>query len=69
MSILLHMSSTDKAPKHTHCPDGASSWCFWQRAMAKSEAPGSHNEHETMPPEIGQETPETMCKKQDTESK
>ena len=54
MSILLHMSSTDKAPKHTHCPDGASSWCFWQRAMAKSETPGSHNEHETLPPEIGQ---------------
>ena len=43
MSILLHMSSTDKAPKHTHCPDGTSSWCFWQRAMAKSETPGSHN--------------------------
>ena len=53
MAILFHMSSTDKTPKHTHCPPGGQSWCFWQRAVAKSENPGTHKEHETFTPEIG----------------
>ena len=52
-AILFHMSSTDENPKHHHCPPGTHSWCFWQRAAAKSEDPGSHNEHETLPPDIG----------------
>ena len=28
-------------------------WCFWQRALAKSENPGTHKEHDTLTPEIG----------------
>ena len=53
MGILLHMSSTDEHPKHVHCPTGKSSWCFWQRAIAKSEEPGNHTGHDTLPVEIG----------------
>ena len=52
-AILFHMSSTDENPKHHHCPPGTHSWCFWQRAVAKSEDPGGHNEHETLPLDIG----------------
>ena len=53
MVILLHLSSTDKTPKHVHCPPGEKSWCFWQRALAKAETTPSHEDHETLPPEIG----------------
>ena len=53
MAILLHLSSTYKMPKHMHCPPGDHSWCFWQRAIAKSTVPESHEEHETLPPDIG----------------
>ena len=52
-AILFHMSSSNEHPKHTHCPPGAKSWCFWQRAAAKGEMPGSHKEHETLPADIG----------------
>ena len=55
MAILLHLSSTDAAPKHAQCPPGANSWCFFQRSLAKSEDPGSHKEHETLPVEIGKQ--------------
>ena len=34
-TILLHFSSSDKNPKHVHCPPGETSWWFWQRAIAK----------------------------------
>ncbi len=53
MAILLHLSSTDNLPKHAHCPPGETSWCFWQRAAAKSQQPPSHKEHEKLPPDIG----------------
>ena len=53
MGILLHLSSTDEQLEHAHCPPGASSWCFWQRAIASSKEPGSHKGHETLPVEIG----------------
>ena len=29
MAIRLHFSSTNKVPKHMHCPPGHHSWCFW----------------------------------------
>ncbi len=53
MAILFHLSSTDDSPKHVHCPEGASSWRFWQRAKAKVDVPGVHKEHNTLPPDIG----------------
>ena len=52
-AILFHMSSTDSAPKHTHCPLGSTSWCFWQRDIANDREPGKHGEHQTLPPDIG----------------
>ena len=33
IAILLHMSSTDENPKHSHCPPGPPSWCFFQRSI------------------------------------
>ncbi|GFW78912.1 uncharacterized protein TNCV_2973011 [Trichonephila clavipes] len=40
---LMHCSSTDKRPMHGKCPEGESSWCFYKRAIAKGETPGSHS--------------------------
>ncbi|KAH7984678.1 hypothetical protein HPB52_023507 [Rhipicephalus sanguineus] len=36
-ATLLHMTSTDDAPKHSKCPEGASSWCKYNRALANGE--------------------------------
>ena len=51
-AILVHLTSTDKEPKHTHCPPGNKSWCFWQMAFSKNEDPGTHKEHETVPVDV-----------------
>ena len=53
MAILFHLSSTDDMPKHVHCPEGAGSWCFWQRAKATGNVPGPHKDHDTLPPDVG----------------
>ncbi|KAK2162271.1 hypothetical protein NP493_1529g00024 [Ridgeia piscesae] len=34
-ATFFHAISTDEDPHHTHCPEGATSWCFYQRALAK----------------------------------
>ena len=39
---LYHSSSTDKLPRHSKCPPGLFSWCFYQRAIANNEKPRSH---------------------------
>ncbi|GFX93022.1 uncharacterized protein TNCV_139661 [Trichonephila clavipes] len=44
---LMHCSSTDKKPMHGKCPEGESSWCFYKRAIAKGEFPGSHSSMRT----------------------
>ncbi|GFU38536.1 uncharacterized protein TNCV_3399681 [Trichonephila clavipes] len=44
---LMHCSSTDKKPMHGKCPEGESSWCFYKRAIAKGETPGSHSSMRT----------------------
>ena len=42
-ATFFHAVSTDEEPHHTHCPEGADSWCLYQRALAKGEEPGSHH--------------------------
>ncbi|GFU78086.1 zinc finger protein 84 [Trichonephila clavipes] len=32
-----------KTPKHSKCPTGSTSWCFYQRALVKNENPMSHS--------------------------
>jgi len=54
LAIIFHLSSNDAAPKHVHCPPGEKSWWFWQRAVAKYEAPRKHNDHKVLPVELGQ---------------
>lgn len=44
-AILDHCRSTDRQPKHSKCPSGEQSWCFYNRALAKNETPGSHMTH------------------------
>ncbi|GFV16866.1 uncharacterized protein TNCV_3363631 [Trichonephila clavipes] len=44
---LMHCSSTDKKPMQGKCPEGESSWCFYRRAIAKGETPGSHSSMRT----------------------
>ncbi|KAM7311103.1 hypothetical protein ISCGN_008011 [Ixodes scapularis] len=41
-ATLLHMTSTDEAPDHSHCPEGDSSWCSYNRAPANHEEPPPH---------------------------
>ncbi|KAM7293084.1 hypothetical protein ISCGN_026214 [Ixodes scapularis] len=38
-ATLLHMTSTDSAPDHRKCPDGAESWCKFNRALANGVCP------------------------------
>ena len=52
-AVLFHLTSTDRTPRHIHCPPGEKSWCFWKRAEAKKETPGSYKDHETVPNEVG----------------
>ena len=44
-AIFLHVLSTDDDPHHDPCPAGISSWCFYQRAVAKGERPGPHEDN------------------------
>ena len=37
--------STDEKPDHDLCPKGKESWCFYQKALAAGEVPGSHRTH------------------------
>ena len=39
---LFHCMSTDSNPRHTRCPTGDKSWCFYQRAVARDEEPPAH---------------------------
>lgn len=41
-ATLLHMTSTDEAPDHSHCPEGDSSWCSYNQALANNEEPPPH---------------------------
>ena len=41
---FFHAISTDEDPHHTYCPEGATGWCFYQRALAKGAEPGSHRD-------------------------
>ncbi|GFW28662.1 uncharacterized protein TNCV_3713771 [Trichonephila clavipes] len=40
---ILEWRNKDKTPKHSKCPTGSTSWCFYQRALAKNENPMSHS--------------------------
>ncbi|GFY09397.1 uncharacterized protein TNCV_1942071 [Trichonephila clavipes] len=42
-ATLYHCSSTDAKPKHSKCPNGKLSWCFFKRALANEESPESHS--------------------------
>ncbi|ESO88659.1 hypothetical protein LOTGIDRAFT_165443 [Lottia gigantea] len=52
---FLHALSTDAVPHHNRCPKGINSWCFYQRAVAVGEKPGSHSElvHTPISLEVG----------------
>ena len=41
---LLHCMSTDANPHRLRCPEGADSWCFYNRAVALNERPPSHKD-------------------------
>jgi hypothetical protein len=50
MSTLHHMSSTDANPQHHLCPEGETSHCFFQRALAKGEDAPTHTGHDHLVP-------------------
>lgn len=37
MATLYHKCSTDAYPQHQFCPEGADSWCTWQKAKAEKK--------------------------------
>lgn len=43
-ATLEHCSSSDKKPKHSKCPKGKDSWCFFNKATALKEKPKPHAE-------------------------
>ena len=43
-ATFFHSASTDEDPHHSRCPVGSNSWCFFQRALAAGEEPGSHRD-------------------------
>ena len=43
-ATFFHSASTDDDPHHSRCPVGSNSWCFFQRALAAGEEPGSHRD-------------------------
>ena len=47
MATYYHCTSSDDWPKHTLCPEGEDSWCFYQRALARQQTPGRHADHLT----------------------
>ena len=53
-ATLDHARSTDAKPRHTKCPIGTSSWCYYNRALPKKELPGPHktNLHTTLREDI-----------------
>ncbi|GFT10847.1 transposable element Tcb2 transposase [Trichonephila clavipes] len=48
-ATLFHSISTDQKPQHFKCPTGKDSWCFFQAALARGEAPGHHVKHVKTP--------------------
>lgn len=46
--------SDDTTPRHTKCPKGEESWCYYNRAIAKNETPGPHalNLHTPISPTV-----------------
>ena len=47
MCTLLHCTSTDENPHHELCPEGAESWCFFQKALALGLGIKPHDEELT----------------------
>lgn len=43
MALYLHVTSSDKDPRHFWCLAGEDSWCFYKKPLAKKETPPSHN--------------------------
>lgn len=39
---VFHLTSTDEIPKHSRCPEGVDSWCFYKKALAEKRPPPSH---------------------------
>lgn len=42
-AVFYHSISTDEKPQHHCCPEGADSWCKFQRALALDQNPPPHS--------------------------
>jgi len=47
LCTLLHCTSTIENPHHELCPEGAESWCFFQKALALGLGIKPHDEELT----------------------
>lgn len=47
LATLFHCMSTDSKPMHTKCPEGTTSWCFYNRAKAGNKTPRMHKTMKT----------------------
>ena len=53
LAILFHAMSSADSHCHVHCPSGAESWCYHQRAVAQGTDPVMPGHHEPIPKDLG----------------
>ncbi|XP_067205402.1 uncharacterized protein [Linepithema humile] len=51
-ATFYHYSSTDKSPQHSKCPEGAESWCEYQRAKATNELDSYKQSYTPLPADV-----------------
>jgi hypothetical protein len=63
-ATLSHCMSTDDQPRHTRCPEGMNSWCFYQKANAAGTEPGPHatNIHHSVAYDIAKDMVDTYTR-------
>ncbi|KAH7986015.1 hypothetical protein HPB52_025255 [Rhipicephalus sanguineus] len=42
LATYYHVTSTDTKPQHSRCPKGEESWCAYNKAVARQQAPPKH---------------------------
>ena len=42
-AVFMHQISTDQDPHHFFCPKEYTSWCFYNKALAKGDTPVPHS--------------------------
>ena len=52
MATFYHQQSTDENPRHEKCPDGATSWCPYKKALATTGVQNFKHEYTPLPQDV-----------------